>query len=85
MIGWLRRRTDTRIDRHGQAILAALADGNAHYVAGDLDRASGAPFGDMHPALARLETDGLVESGWADHDHGRRRRWYRLTSPEVAP
>jgi DNA-binding PadR family transcriptional regulator len=32
----------------------------------------------MYPALARLEVNGRIESGWADTGGGRGRRWYRL-------
>ncbi len=79
MIGWIRRRLDDHIDRQAAKVLAALGDGNAHYVANDLDRATGIGAGNMYPALARLEVQGRIESGWADTGHGPRRRWYRLT------
>jgi hypothetical protein len=80
--GWLRRRIDTAIDRQAERILDAIADGHAHYVAGDLDKATGIHAGSMYPALARLEAQGQVESGWADlGPHRPRRRWYRLAEP----
>jgi DNA-binding PadR family transcriptional regulator len=78
MIGWIRRRVDTAIDRQADKILTALGDGHAHYVAGDLDRLTGMNASGMYPALARLEVNGRIESGWADTGGGRGRRWYRL-------
>ncbi len=79
MIGWLRHRIDTVIDRQADKILTALADGAAHYVTGDLNQLTGLHAGGMYAALARLEADGRIESGWADTGRGPRRRWYRLT------
>ncbi len=79
MIGWLRRRADARIARQADLILTALADGAAHYVGNDLDKATGLHAGSMYLALAHLEVSGRIESGWADRrPHQPRRRWYRL-------
>ncbi len=78
MIGWLRQRLDAAVDQRAEKILTALGDRAAHYVVGDLDKATGIRAGAMHVALARLEAAGQVESGWADLDGRPRRRWYRL-------
>ncbi len=78
MIGWLTRRTEQATRARAGRILAALEDGAAHYIAGDLDQRTGINAALMYPALARLENSGLIESGWADTHNGRRRRWYRL-------
>ncbi len=86
MIGWLRRRADARIARQADLILTALADGAAHYVVNDLDRAAGLHAGSMYPALARLGVTDRIESGWADRGPGQpRRRWYRTTQPTTNP
>jgi DNA-binding PadR family transcriptional regulator len=47
----------------------------------DLDNLTGIRAGAMYPALARLEAQHLIESGWATTQPGRRRRWYRTTNP----
>jgi PadR family transcriptional regulator PadR len=65
-------------------LLAALADGPAHgYRVIELlrDRSGGAfdyPEGSVYPALHRLESRGLLRSGWSSAS-GRRRRTYELT------
>lgn len=78
MTGWLQRRIDRAVERQAAKILAALSDGAAHYVVGDLDRLTKIPAGGMYPALARLEVQERIESGWADVGAGPRRRWYRI-------
>ncbi len=35
--------------------------------------------GSLHPALKRLENDGLIESHWRVTDNKRRARYYELT------
>lgn len=56
--------------RHGYAVIEALRDGSdGHF---DL------PTGTVYPALHRLETAGLVDSGWSTVA-GRKRRVYRIT------
>ncbi len=86
MIGWVQRRQERITEQHADAILAALADGAAHYVYGDLDRLTGLHAGSMYPALARLEVAGRIESGWADRGPGQpRRRWYRIADTAAAP
>ncbi len=79
MIGWPTRRTEQAARQRAGRVLAALEDGAAHYLTGDLDRRTGIHASTIHAALARLVTSGLVESGWADTHNGRRRRWYRIT------
>jgi DNA-binding PadR family transcriptional regulator len=65
-------------------ILAVVADEPAHgyAVIETLKRRSSGVFdlpeGTVYPALHRLESDGLLSSGWVDAE-GRRRRVYRLT------
>jgi PadR family transcriptional regulator PadR len=65
-------------------LLAALAEGPAHgYRAIELlrDRSGGTfdyPEGSVYPALHRLESRGLLRSGWSSAS-GRRRRTYELT------
>ncbi len=81
MIGWLTRRTEQATRARAGRILAALEDGNAHYVVGDLDQRTGINATFIHPALARLERDGLIETGLADTYNGPQRRWYRLATP----
>jgi transcriptional regulator len=36
--------------------------------------------GALYPALARLETQGLLESEWGTSDNNRRAKFYRLTA-----
>lgn len=79
MIQWIIRRIAARTERQATAILAALADGAPHYIVGDLDRKTGINAGSIHPALARLERTGRIETGIADlGPHRPPRRWYRL-------
>lgn len=78
MIGWLTRRRDQGMRERAGRVLSALEDGVAHYIVGDLDRRTGLHAATLHVLLVRLERIGLVESGWADVAHDRRRRWYRL-------
>ncbi len=86
MIGWLTRRADRATRKRAAKILTALGDGNTHYVVNDLDKATGIHAGTMYPALARLEAEGRIESGWVEIWAGqRRRRWYRLTDPLNQP
>ena len=65
-------------------ILAVVAAGPAHGYAiiEELKRRSGGTFalpeGTVYPALHRLESAGLLESGWFAPS-GRRRRVYKLT------
>ncbi len=35
--------------------------------------------GMLYPLLHRLDRAGLVEASWRTSDHGRRRKYYRLT------
>jgi PadR family transcriptional regulator, regulatory protein PadR len=56
--------------RHGYAVIEALRDGSD----GQFDL----PTGTVYPALRRLETRGLIRSGWSEVA-GRRRRTYQLT------
>jgi DNA-binding PadR family transcriptional regulator len=55
---------------HGYGIIKALRERSGELL--DL------PDGTMYPALHRLESAGLVESGWSN-DGGRRKRVYELT------
>jgi PadR family transcriptional regulator, regulatory protein PadR len=55
---------------HGYGVIDALRDGSSGHF--DL------PTGTVYPALHRLETAGLVRSGWSVVS-GRRRRTYELT------
>ncbi len=55
---------------HGYAVIQALRDRSGETF--DL------PEGTVYPALHRLERQGLLASGWTEHD-GRRRRVYRVT------
>jgi len=55
---------------HGYAVIKALRERSGELL--DL------PDGTMYPALHRLESAGLVESGWSS-DGGRRKRVYELT------
>lgn len=57
--------------RHGYAVIEALRDGSGGHF--DL------PTGTVYPALRRLETHGLIRSGWSEVA-GRRRRTYKLTN-----
>lgn len=57
--------------RHGYAVIQALRAGSA----GRFDL----PTGTVYPALQRLESQGLVRSGWSQVA-GRRRRTYTLTA-----
>ncbi len=82
MIGWLTRRTEQATRLRAGRILAALEDGAAHYVTGDLDRRTCIHAASLYPALARLETSGLVETGTVDLGNGRQERWYRLAKPD---
>lgn len=77
MIGWLARRTEQAGRERAGRVLAALEDGHAHYLVGDLDRRTRIHAATLHAVLAGLVTSGLVESGSADLGNGRR-RWYRL-------
>jgi PadR family transcriptional regulator, regulatory protein PadR len=36
--------------------------------------------GALYPALARLETQGVLESEWGTSDNNRRAKFYRLTA-----
>ena len=36
--------------------------------------------GALHPALARLEHQGLLDSEWGTSDNNRRAKYYRLTA-----
>jgi DNA-binding PadR family transcriptional regulator len=57
--------------RHGYAVIQALrASSDGRF---DL------PTGTVYPALQRLESQGLVRSGWSQVA-GRRRRTYTLTA-----
>ena len=56
---------------HGYAIIKALKERSGELL--DL------PDGTMYPALHRLESAGLLHSGWST-DGGRRKRMYELTS-----
>lgn len=55
---------------HGYAIIKALRERSGELL--DL------PDGTMYPALHRLESAGLLKSGWSS-DSGRRKRMYELT------
>jgi DNA-binding PadR family transcriptional regulator len=55
---------------HGYAIIKALRERSGALL--DL------PDGTMYPALHRLESAGLLASGWSS-DGGRRKRVYELT------
>lgn len=55
---------------HGYAIIKALRERSGELL--DL------PDGTMYPALHRLESAGLLKSGWSS-DTGRRKRMYELT------
>lgn len=57
--------------QHGYAVIQAL---RAHS-GGKIDL----PTGTVYPALQRLESQGLVRSGWST-GAGRRRRTYTLTA-----
>lgn len=66
-------------------VLAVLGSGPAHgYALIELlrERSGGffeLPEGSVYPALHRLESAGLVKSGWSEAG-GRRRRVYALTA-----
>jgi PadR family transcriptional regulator, regulatory protein PadR len=66
-------------------LLAVLAAGPGHgysIITRLRDRSRGAfdlPEGTVYPALHRLETAGLLDSGW-EVVAGRRRRLYQLTT-----
>lgn len=55
---------------HGYALIEALREGSSGHF--DL------PTGTVYPALRRLESAGLVRSGWSVVS-GRRRRTYEIT------
>jgi|SRR5215207_5926096 len=57
--------------KHGYAVIEALREGSSGHF--DL------PTGTVYPALRRLESAGLVRSGWSVVA-GRNRRTYRLTA-----
>jgi PadR family transcriptional regulator, regulatory protein PadR len=65
-------------------LLAVVADGPVHgYAVVERLRARSdgrfdLPEGTIYPALHRLESDGLLKSGWTV-SNGRRRRQYELT------
>jgi DNA-binding PadR family transcriptional regulator len=65
-------------------LLSIVADGPIHGYAAleELKRRSGGTFdlpeGTVYPALHRLESAGLLASGWST-DTGRRRRVYEIT------
>jgi len=65
-------------------LLAVVADGPVHgYAVVERLRARSdgrfdLPEGTVYPALHRLESDGLLKSGWTV-SNGRRRRQYELT------
>jgi DNA-binding PadR family transcriptional regulator len=84
--------TNDALDRHevlkghvDLLLLAALEHGPAHgyaiveAVRGRSEGAFDLAEGTVYPALYRLEGKGLLASGWAEPDVGRRRRVYRLT------
>lgn len=68
-----------RRQRHADLILAILAAREEGRFGADMWHLSGVPSGAMYVALARLEREGLVTSGWADDHAGRTRRLYRIT------
>jgi len=58
-------------DSYGYAILkrvAELSDGHLQWTDGML-----------YPVLHRLERQGLVAAKWGSSEHGRRRKYYRIT------
>ena len=55
---------------HGYAIIKALRERSGELL--------NLPDGTMYPALHRLESAGLLTSGWST-DSGRRKRMYELT------
>jgi DNA-binding PadR family transcriptional regulator len=75
----IRRALQSRRQRHADLILAILAAREAGRFGADMWRLSGVPSGAMYVALAHLEREGLVTSGWAEDHAGRRRRLYRIT------
>lgn len=69
-------------------VLGALLDHAAdEHFSLEIADAAGLPQGSIYPVLARLESDGWVESGWSARPlpTGRRRRFYRLTSDGLDP
>ena len=68
------------------AILASLGIGPAHGydLRSSIEELTGGFLsvdpGGLYRALRRLETEGLVESEWAQGDHGPQRRVYRLSA-----
>ncbi len=78
MIGWLGRRTEHVAQVRTGRIPAALEDGAAHYVKGDLEPRTRIAAATVHAILAQLRDRGIVETGWADPGDGTWRRWYRL-------
>ncbi|MGW7350466.1 PadR family transcriptional regulator [Streptomyces sp. Z26] len=74
--GWLRGALPLCVaaalaegDRHGYALVRRLADQGLGTVRG----------GALYPVLARMESDGAVESRWEAGDGGPGRKVYRLT------
>jgi PadR family transcriptional regulator PadR len=62
-----------------EAFLSAPCDESYGF---ELAEVTGLPSGTIYPILRRLESEGLIESHWAEVDAGgqqRRRRYYALT------
>jgi PadR family transcriptional regulator PadR len=66
---------------------ALLEEPTAERYGLELCELAGLPSGTIHPILARLERERILESRWEDvdpHETGRpRRRYYRLTPDGV--
>ena len=71
-------------------VLAILAEGDSYGYAiikrvtelssGQLQWTDGM----LYPVLHRLERQGHVEANWSASDHGRRRKYYRITADGLA-
>lgn len=59
-------------DSYGYAILKRVAELSG----GDMEWTDGM----LYPVLHRLERQGHVEGYWGHSEHGRRRKYYRLTA-----
>ena len=64
--------------RNQAAVYGDMSDGERHY-SYDLSRDLQMSPASVMAALAKLEREGVVESGW-DEVARPRRRWYRLVS-----
>lgn len=71
----LRRRAEYRRHEATFRLLMAFGPEGRHYGL-DLGKRSGLRPGRLYPALTRLETRGLITSGWDDGPYPRRRAYW---------